>query len=89
MTDLHDFNDDAYWIQAPPGAPDASTDADDPGAVRVDASGDCRIWVDCRINLRKVSKVDTVNGTAFVRIEIVRLSDILHSGVESWNQTYF
>ena len=55
----------------------------------MDASGDCRIWVDCRINLRKVSKVDTVNGTAFVRIEIVRLSDILHSGVESWNQTYF
>ena len=64
----HDFNDDAYWIQAPPGDPDpgASTDADEPVLLPV--------WVDCRINLRKVSKVDTVNGTAFVRIEIVRLS---------------
>ena len=40
------------------------------GVARPDGTNE-PVWVDARLNLRKVSNVDTVNGTAFVRIEIV------------------
>lgn len=51
----HDVHDHSYWTQPPPNP----TAAGEP------------IWVDVRLNLKKVAAVNTVDGSAFVDITVV------------------